>query len=88
MQSVSKALKRRRFEKIYKFYVDDIYRICLYYSKDEEVANDVTIQVFMELYKMFDEVDSKHIFSFLVHKAKELLADVSIHESATEEVTG
>lgn len=88
MQSVSKALKRRRFEKIYKFYADDIYRVCLYYSKDEGIAQDITIQTFMELYKVFEEVDSQQTFTFLVHKVKELLSEVPIHETAAEEVTG
>lgn len=87
MPSVSATIKRKRFEKIYRSYVNDVYRVCLYYSKDERRAKDLTTQVFVEFYKEFEEMDSNHIFAHLVHKAKGLSTDQHIHNFATGEVT-
>ena len=87
MQTVSVTIKQEKYKKIYKSYVDDIYKICLYFLKDEKKAKDTTGQVFVEFYKEFDEVDSDHIFAHLVHKAKRLSSDEQVHKFASGEVT-
>lgn len=87
MSTVSTTLKRRKFEKIYRAYVDDIYRVCLYFSRDEEKAKNITVEVFLELYKEFDEVDPDHIFARLVQRAKRLSLGELVHNYASGEVT-
>ena len=65
-------MKEEQFEKIFKAYVNDIYRVCFYFSKDEKKAEEITEQVFIELYQELDEMDSDYIFSYLVYNAKRL----------------
>ena len=87
MQSVSVTVKQKKYQKIYKSYVNDIYRICLCFLKDEKKAKDATEQVFVDFYKEFEEVDSAHIFPHLVHNAKRLATNEKSHEFVSGEVT-
>lgn len=84
----SKKDKIKQFEIIYRTYVNDVYRVSLYYSKDEKKAQKVTQQVFFELYKKLENVDSNHIFAYLVCKAKSMSTNEHIHETAKGEVRG
>lgn len=86
MSSISEVIKRRKFEKIYKSHVDDVYRICLHFSKDQARAEEITAQVFADFYKEFDKVDSDHIFAHLVHQAKRLSTGDKDHNYASGEV--
>ena len=61
MQNVSVLIKQRKLQKIYKAHANEVYRICLHYLKDEKKAQDITEQVFLELYKKMDEVNSNHV---------------------------
>ena len=77
--------KRKRFEAVYKSHADNLYKICLYYSKDEETAKCVAQQAFFNFYKYFDEVEPEYILGYLVREAKELLFHSQHHELVGEE---
>lgn len=87
MLRVSATIKQKKLEKVYRSHANEIYRVCLHYSKDQKKAQDVTEQVFLEYYKKFEEVDSKHIFAYLVQQAKRLSTEDNVHEYANGEVT-
>lgn len=78
--------KEKRYESVYRTWADDIYKICLYYTKDKKKASDITLQTFLNCYKRFYEVDSNHIFAYLVREAKGLIAADESGEVSTEEV--
>lgn len=83
MSSITEVIKRKRYEKIYKSYVDDVYRVCLHFLKDKTRAEEITAQVFADFYKEFDKVDSDHIFAHLVYQAKSLSTGDKDHEYAS-----
>ena len=87
MQNVSVVIKQRKLQKIYKAHANEVYRICLHYLKDEKKAQDITEQVFLELYKKMDEVNSNHVFAYLAQLAKRLSTQEHVHEFANGEVT-
>lgn len=87
MLSKSAIIRQKRYEKIYQSHADDIYRICLHFLKDEKRAKDATEKVFVEFYKEFHEVDSDHIFAYLVFMAKRLSSGEQVHNLASGEVT-
>ena len=87
MSNVSATIKRKKFEKIYRSYVNDVYRVCLYCSKDKRRAEDLTIKIFLELYQQFDEMDPNHIFAHLILRAKKLATGEHFHNFASGEVT-
>ena len=37
------SVKMRRFEKVYRAHVDNIYKICFYYLRDEKKASDLAV---------------------------------------------
>lgn len=86
MISISATIKQKKFEKIYKSYANEIYKVCLYYSKNEIKAQDITEQVFLDYYRKIEEIDSNHIFAYLVQQAKRLSTEDNVHEYANGEV--
>lgn len=87
MLRVSATIKQKKLEKVYKSHANEIYKVCLHYLKNERKAQDVTERVFLEYYEKFEEVDSKHIFAYLVQQAKRLSTNEEVHEYANGEVT-
>lgn len=87
MRKENVTTREKEFENVYQSYANDIYRLCLYYLKDENQAKDIAIQVFLNFYKIFDEVNPDYRLGYLVREAKELLAIGSNHEITGGEVT-
>lgn len=67
------TVKMRRFEKVYRTHVDKIYKICLYYLRDEKKAGAITEKVFFNYYIEHGGTHSKHTFGRLVNETKKLL---------------
>ena len=53
--------KERKFEIVYRSYADDVYRACLYLTKDQKVAQDIAEQVFIEFYDSWIITDQRTI---------------------------
>ena len=64
--------KEEKFEEIYRTYQTDVYRISLYYIKDEYMAQDITQKVFYKLYLHFDNVNLECVRSYLLRSARNL----------------
>lgn len=64
--------KEKRFEEIYRTYVHDVYKISLYYTKDEYIAQDIAQKSFYKLYLHFDNVNLDSVRSYLLRTARNL----------------
>ena len=67
------AVKMRKLEKVYRTHADNIYKICLYYLRDEKKASDLAVKVFFNYYVEYGGENSKDTFGRLVHETKKLL---------------
>lgn len=85
MITAERTARERRFEKVYRAHADNIYKICLYYLRDEKKAADLTVKVFFHYYKEYGGDNSKYTFGRLVNETKRLLIS---GEDGSAEVEG
>lgn len=86
MESSEIKLRKKAYENIYKKYADDIYKLSVYLTKDEDKAKEVTQQAFAMLYESFDEMDESYLYASLVHEVKNMTNDIVQNKSTQEEV--
>ena len=67
------TIKEKQYEIIYRTYSNDIYKICLYYLRDEDEAMNITQQVFWNFYSRFQTVDEEQYFTCLVRNTMNLI---------------
>lgn len=67
-----KTQKEEMFNTVYKSYATDIYRVCLHLTEDEERAQEIMQQVFVNFYNRSENVDLDYAFAYLVCTAKKL----------------
>lgn len=67
-----KSTKEKEFERIYQLYKNDVYKISLYYTRDEYIAEDVTQKVFFKFYLHSNNVNPDCIKSYLLRAARNL----------------
>lgn len=65
-------MKDKEFESIYREHVKAILKVAMYYTKDYEVAQEITQTTFFQLYTHFENVDLEYIYPWLVRTAKNL----------------
>jgi RNA polymerase sigma-70 factor (ECF subfamily) len=66
---------RRRFEKMYQTYADDIFRYLLVHVNDVAVAEDLTADTFTKAWKKIDSYNFLHPRGWLYAIAKNTLTD-------------
>lgn len=86
MKKDNVTTREKLYEEVYASYANDVYKICIYYSKDEEKAKDIVQQAFFNFYEIFDRVDSKYILGYLVREVKRLLSSSQGHQFIGGEV--
>lgn len=59
------STKAENFEMIYNLYERDVYRVALYYTKDECLAEEMAHAAFCNLFIRFDSVDMQRVRSYL-----------------------
>ena len=64
--------KREIFEKLYQQYRNDIYKISLYYTKNEQEAQDITQKVIFALYLRLDKIQTEYVKAYLITAARNL----------------
>lgn len=64
--------KEERFEEIYREYRHDVYKISLYYTRNEYEAEDITQKVFYKLYEHFDEIHLENARAYVFRAARNL----------------
>ncbi len=62
--------KHNKIESIYRKYKDDVYRVCLYFTKDPSVAQEIGQQVFFNFYQHIDEVEDSGVRGYLLRSAR------------------
>ena len=63
---------REKFETIYRACKDDVYKVCLYFTKDANVAQEMAQQTFFNFYKHIDQVEVERARGYLVRTARNL----------------
>lgn len=67
---------RNHFEKLFREYSDVVYRLCLYKTSNEEVANDLTQETFTRLWKTISSgSDIENPKSYIYQIARNLIVD-------------
>lgn len=61
-----------KFDSIYRAYADEVYRVSLYYTKDEYVAQEITQKTFYQFYLHFHNVNMKSVRAYLIRTARNL----------------
>ena len=64
--------KEEKYEEIYRIYQHDVYKISLYYTKDEYISQDIAQKAFYKLYLHFDNVNLDSVRSYLLRTARNL----------------
>lgn len=64
--------KEEQFEEIYQTYSHDVYKVSLYFTKDEYIAQDIAQKVFYKLYLHFDNVNLDSVRSYLLRTARNM----------------
>lgn len=67
--------KKRRFEKMYTTYADDIFRFLLAHTRDVELSEDITADSFAKAWEKLDTFDGKHERAWIYKIAQNKLAD-------------
>ena len=85
MITEGESVKMRKFEEVYKAHADNIYKICLYYLRDEKKANDLAVKVFLQYYTEYGVENSEETFPRMVHETIKLLIKEQEKCKAAEE---
>lgn len=59
-------------DEVYRAYQRDVYRVCLYFTRDEYAAQDVMQKTFYEFYLHYDTVNHDCIRAYLLRSARNL----------------
>lgn len=81
--------KEERFEDIYRTYSKEVYQVCLHFVKNDDLAQDLMQQTFVNSYEKFEKVKSECMLAYLTRAARNLAYNCyrnSRHEIATEEI--
>ena len=68
-----KSSNDKKFDSIYRAYVDSIFKMTMYYTKDYDVAQEITQSAFFKLYIHFENVDLDYVKPWLITTAKHLV---------------
>ena len=63
-----KSKKENQYESYYGRYVDDTYKIALYFLGNEALAERITEEVFLNVYKRFNAYNSQYDFRNLIQE--------------------
>ncbi|MBC7074338.1 sigma-70 family RNA polymerase sigma factor, partial [Candidatus Parcubacteria bacterium] len=67
--------KRTKFAKIYDKFVDKIFRFIFFKVESKETAEDLTSEVFLRVWEIYQKKEIENIRAFLYQTARNLLVD-------------
>lgn len=67
-----KSIDRETFMELYDLHAEIVYQVALYYSGDEDEAEDITQEVFLKLYTSPEVVDTRYVKAWLKVVARNL----------------
>ena len=62
--------KMKKFKKIFDSHALNVYRVCLYILRDEEKAEEIAENVFVNFYEHMEEVRPEMVLTHLVIEAR------------------
>lgn len=65
-------INEEKFEEIYRTFQNDVYKISLYYTKNEHAAQDISQKVFYQFYLHFNNVNLESARAYLLRSARNL----------------
>lgn len=68
----SKNQLDEKFSSIYQAYAHDVYRVCLYYVKDEHAAFELAQQAFVKFYERYEDISETNVKAYLLTSVKNL----------------
>jgi RNA polymerase sigma-70 factor (family 1) len=76
MENLQKG-DRKAFEKLYRHYIDSIFRKIHYLTKSAEIAEELTQDVFLKVWERRESINCEKSFGAFVHRiAKNLITDL------------
>ena len=70
-----RKINKDRMEKIYRSYKDDVYKACLHYMKNEDLALELAQQVFFNFYQHIDQAEIECAQAYLIRSARNVCID-------------
>lgn len=67
------STKEEKFDSIYRSYAKDVYRACLHISQNEDLAQEMTQQAFVNFYERFETTKVECARAYLIRSARNLL---------------
>lgn len=64
--------KEEKFESIYRTYETDVYRLCLFFTKDEHTAKDLSQRAFFEFYRRMDHINPDSARAYLFRTVRNM----------------
>lgn len=68
----TQCIGKNAFDTVYDANMEKVYKVALYYSRDEEKAKDITQQVFLTLYINMDNINVDNVEPWLKRTAKHM----------------
>lgn len=62
--------REEKFDSIYRAYETDVYKLSLYYTKDEHAAKDIMQKVFFEFYLRMDSINLERARGYLFRSVR------------------
>ena len=59
-------------EALYRQYEHEVYKVCLYFAKDEHIAKDMTQKTFFSIYEHYENINPGRIKPYLIRTAKNI----------------
>lgn len=72
-----KARKEEKFDSIYRAYKNDVYKLSLYYTRDEHAAKDISQKAFIEFYLHMDSVNIECSRGYLFRAVRNLATNLA-----------
>ena len=66
------STKEERFDSIYRSYSDDVFKLCLYFTRDRDTAQDLAQQTFIKCYNHFEDISPEYMQAYLMRIARNL----------------
>ncbi len=73
--------KEKKFAEFSEVFAEDIYKVCLYFTKDKVTAQQAAQQTFLDFYDHFESISPEMYRAYLIHMAKKMALENSQDES-------
>ncbi len=69
---ITQMIKWRFVACVCQVYEDEVYKICLHYSKDADIAKDLTQKTFFRIYEQYDTIKPGRMRGYVIRTAKDI----------------